>query len=499
MRQGRPICIVGAGPTGLGAAWRLQERGHRSWLLIEARRHPGGLAGSVVDERGFTWDLGGHVLFSHYEYFDRLMDDLLPGGWIEHVREAWVWMRGRFIPYPLQNNIWRLPPRDLMACLEGLLAIHGADGHRPPPTNFREWILRSFGTGLAEVFMLPYNRKVWAYDPSELDVGWVGERVATVDLGRVLRNLVFQIEDTGWGPNATFRYPAQGGTGAIWRALADRLPEQRMMFDRRVVRIFTGERRVELSDGTSHRYETLISSMPLDRLLRSLVDRPDLARLGGRFRYSSSHIVGIGVDGMVPPTLATKCWMYFPEPDVPFYRVTVLSNYSPHNVPRPGQQWSLLCEVSESPAKPVNGSQLIDQVLDGLRSVELLSPDADIASTWSIRLERGYPTPFVGRDALLDEVDPALRQLGIWSRGRFGAWKYEVSNQDHSLMQGVEAVDHILAGAEEVTYHHPGLVNRGRRVADPPVRRSPAPEAPDPDRPAGRAPARAASLRPGPG
>lgn len=459
MSAGPAICVVGAGPTGLGAAWRLHEVEHPSWTLIEAQGRPGGLAASVVDARGFTWDLGGHVLFSHYDYFDRLMDDLLPGGWNEHVRQAWVWMRRRFIPYPLQNNIWRLPPDELMACLEGLLAVQGSTDRAEPPANFREWILRAFGPGLAESFMLPYNRKVWAHDPAELDTGWMGERVAPVDLARVLRNLVFRRDDTGWGPNAVFRFPARGGTGAIWRALADRLPRERLRLDTRVVRIAADARRLELADGTARRYDALISSMPLPRLLGLLADQPGLARLRHGFRHSCSLIVGIGVQGRVPEPLATKCWMYFPEPDVPFYRVTVFSNYARDHVPQPGRQWSLLCEVSEAPARPVDTARLVDDVVAGLEHAELLPPGAEIASRWWTRLDPGYPTPFLGRDELLDAIDPALRRLGIHSRGRFGAWKYEVSNQDHSLMQGVEAVDHLLAGAEEITYHHPAAVN----------------------------------------
>src|SRR4029453_11698921 len=67
------VVIVGAGPTGLGAAWRLNKFGNRNWDLYESSDHPGGLASSVVDAEGFTWDIGGHVLFSHYRYFDDLM------------------------------------------------------------------------------------------------------------------------------------------------------------------------------------------------------------------------------------------------------------------------------------------------------------------------------------------------------------------------------------------------------------------------------------------
>ena len=117
------ILVIGAGPTGISAAWRLAERGHDNWQLIEADADAGGLARSFVDDNGFTWDIGGHVLFSHYRYFDALMREALGDAWIEHEREAWVWMRERWVPYPFQNNIWRLPADELVTCLEGLVAL----------------------------------------------------------------------------------------------------------------------------------------------------------------------------------------------------------------------------------------------------------------------------------------------------------------------------------------------------------------------------------------
>jgi protoporphyrinogen oxidase len=462
------IVILGAGPTGLSAAWRLQEHGHKDWLLLESSDRPGGLSMSVRDDAGFTWDLGGHVLFSHWKYFDRLLEQALGDHWVEHQREAWVWMRERWIPYPFQNNIWRLPEDDLVQCLTGLVDAHRNEDNGTPPMDFADWLVRSFGKGLCETFMYPYNTKVWAYPPARLGTGWMGERVATVDLGRILTNLVKRRDDVSWGPNATFRFPLRGGTGAIWTSIASQLPYERLSLCTRVCSIDTAAKRLLCEDGSTIAYDRLISTIPLDQLLRTLTDCRDLTQQAQHFVHSSSHIVGIGFEGKPPADLATKCWMYFPERDTPFYRVTAFSNYSPFNVPNPGRQWSLMAEVSESPFKPVNNATVVDDVLAGFRKVGFIDDRTRIATRFHRRLERGYPTPWLGRDDVLATVLPALEAKGILSRGRFGAWRYEVSNQDHSCLQGVEAVDHLLLQAQEQTVtgvmgiEPPDLSNRAR-------------------------------------
>ena len=43
------VLIVGAGPTGLGATWRLSQVGHEGWALCEGAAEAGGLAGSEID------------------------------------------------------------------------------------------------------------------------------------------------------------------------------------------------------------------------------------------------------------------------------------------------------------------------------------------------------------------------------------------------------------------------------------------------------------------
>ena len=454
------VLVAGAGPTGLGAAHRLEEIGERSWLLVEAGSEAGGLAASTTDEHGFTWDLGGHVVFSHYDYFDRLLDSLLGDAWVRHERSAYVHIRGRFVPYPFQYNLWRLPEDELVAALRGL--IRAAAAPAAPAADFREWILRSFGEELARIFFLPYNRKVWAYDPSALSTVWMGERVATVDLSRAVENAIRRRDEISWGPNSTFRFPATGGTGSIWRTLAARLPAERIRFGTALSSVDPARRVATLSDGSEVGYDRLVSSIPLDDLLRSLVGRADLSAAAQRLVFSSTHVVGVGLEGVPPEELRDKCWMYFPEPEVPFYRVTVFSRYSPANVPDPARHWSLMAEISESPEKPVDSARVDEETLEAFRRIGFVRSTDRVASLWHRRLPHGYPTPFVGRDRLLGEIESELLASGIRSRGRFGAWKYEVSNQDHSLMQGVEAIDAIFRGTPEWTFSRPELVNGPR-------------------------------------
>jgi hypothetical protein len=115
--------------------------------------------------------------------------------------------------------------------------------------------------------------------------------------------------------------------------------------------------------------------------------------------------------------------------------------------------YSLLCETSYSEFKHVDGKTIVEDTIQGLINAGLLkdSDRKDIVDTWTYHADYSYPTPSVERDGILAEVIPYLEQHGIYSRGRFGMWKYEVSNTDHTLMQGVEVVNRLLLDEPETT------------------------------------------------
>jgi protoporphyrinogen oxidase len=458
-----PIVILGAGPTGLGAACALQESDCNDWIVFEGAAGVGGLSRSFVDDHGFTWDIGGHVVFSHYERFTRLLDELLPpDAWLHHERESWVRVLGRWVPYPFQNNIHRLPEEACQRCLDGL--VKAAAGRTDKScANFEEFIRRTLGEGIAEIFMVPYNRKVWAFEPAKLSATWVGDRVSLPDAERAARNVERKTDDVGWGPNNRFRFPLRGGTGAIWNAVTDRLPTGRIIRNSEAVEIDPQAKVVTFADGRREQYGTLISTMPLDRLV-AMLHRKDWEDVASGLLHSAINVVGVGLKDAPSDPIKPKCWMYFPENTSPFHRVTHFSHYSPHNVDDIRVHWSLMAEVSESPEKPVDRAQLISDTVKGMTVTGLIEGPEQVHHTWCHREEYGYPIPALGRDAIVQELLPKLSEMDILSRGRFGAWLYEVGNMDHSFMQGVEAVGHLLHGSPELTVWNPHLVNQPHPV-----------------------------------
>lgn len=474
------IIILGAGPTGLGAAYRLKELGHTNFTVYDRHDYVGGLSHSFTDDKGFTWDIGGHVMFSHYTYYDKCFDTLMGNEYTLNNRESWVRMFDTWVPYPFQNNVRYLPKHAAYECIAGLVKAQNGKGKVASPqaaTNFGEFIDAVFGDGIAKHFMRPYNYKVWAFPPERMNKHWIGERVAVIDVDRALKNVIMGSDDFGWGPNNQFKFPMKGGTGEFYKRFGpaigfdDGKGSGHIRLNKRVTKIDIDAKRITFADGSTDTYDILLSTMPVDVLTgkvlsESAAPRTDkslaeIAKLAAGLLHSSGYMVGIGLKSRAPGagTPDTKSWMYFPEDNCPFYRVTYLSNYSPFMTPDKDNYYSLLCEVSESDVKHTPGNfgknpdAVIDDCIRGLENAGLLNPGerANIVSRWCYYADYSYPTPSVERDAILSEVIPWLEHRGIYSRGRFGMWKYEVANTDHSLMQGVELINRLLLGEPETT------------------------------------------------
>lgn len=464
------VLIAGAGPCGLGAALEMVESGpggSDDFLVVDAAEQAGGWASSRTTPEGFTFDFGGHVLFphKHYERFGELLETL-PIRWASSIPKRGVQTEGRFLPYPAQRNLHRLPLGKLVRALLSVV-LHRMPGEQATEGgDLQTYLDGHFGAYITGLLMGPLNRKQWAHAPEKLTDVWVRHRsgskvrnVADMDLPRTLRNLLLGQDDPGWTPETRVTYPAAGGSGAIWSAVARAVPGEKMLLGTRIVAVSLANKTALLSTGETVCWEQMISTMPLDRLLRSIADRPELTAKANGLVKARSRLFGFGVRGDLPARYRGLHSCQVTDADVPFWRLNFPMTVSEGNGPE--GCFSMLCEVSEPSSEPAQpAGELRAAVEESLYRMGLVGrPGQEVVSRWEYTIEHGYPVPFLGRDALLGQIQPALDEAGVYSRGRFGTWRYEISNQDHAFMQGVEVVRRILFRIPEETFGNAVAVN----------------------------------------
>jgi protoporphyrinogen oxidase len=420
------ILILGGGLAGLSTAYHLGETPH---LVLEKEDRPGGLCRTRRRD-GFRFDYTGHLLHLRHPRIVELVEELLPDGLFEQERRAVVHCRGRRLAYPFQANLHGLPPEVVARCL---VDFARAAASPPPrePASFRDWALASFGEGICAEFLFPYNRKLFGREPEDLTADWVSWAVPRPDLDQVVRGAL-GLENRGLGYNPTFRYPVRGGIEALPAALAARLPALRTRAE--VVEVDLTARTATLASGEVLPWDRLVSTIPLPRLLRLLRGAPDdLVRAADCLRWTAVYDLNLGLDQ--PDLAGGDHWVYFPEPDAPFYRVGCYSNISRGLVPEGAG--ALYVEFPVPPGGIPDVETLERQALEGLhRSGHLTGEERVLVRDLAV-IDPAYVVFDAERARTVPAVLARLREAGILSIGRYGAWTY--SFMERALEDGMEA------------------------------------------------------------
>lgn len=435
--------IIGAGPTGLSAAYHLGADA----LLVERENRVGGWCRSVVDH-GFTFDHAGHIMFSSDPYVLALYDKLLGDNVHWQDREAWIYSKGVYTRYPFQGSLYGLPAQVLKECLIGAIEARfgplkgdpsAVAGTSQPPANFEEFIHRVWGWGIAKHFAVPYNEKLWAVPLREMETSWLGGRVPLPDLEQMIEGAL-EPAPKPMGPNARFGYPLRGGFQALMDAF---LPHLRceVALNTRVVSVSPSKRTVRLDDGRTLRYDTLISTMALPQFVAACGEEaPDDVRAAARgLRSTSVRCVNLGI---ARANITDKHWIYYPE-DTVFHRIFVQGNASPYcNAPG---GFGLTCEITYSASKPLpcEGEALIARVIDDCRKVGMLREDDRILCAHQVDMPGAYVVYDHARAAHVACIRQWLARHRVILAGRYAEWEYY--NSDHAFLAGKRAAEAALA------------------------------------------------------
>jgi len=353
--------ILGGGLSGLTLARLLNEQGE-DVVVLEAEQEYGGLCRSQ-EEQGFTFDTGGsHIIFSRDAEVLAFMRRMIEGNEQRTVRNTKIFYKGGFVKYPFENGLADLQPKDRFFCINEFIRTLVAvqKGELAPPRNFYEWIYYTFGKGIAECYMVPYNEKIWKYKTEKMSLHWVEERIPRPPVEDVIKAAI-GIPTEGYTHQALFSYPLKGGIESLVRAIAAPLHQRiRTGFYVRSVRK-TGTLWL-IGDGK----ETVsanrcICTIPVQHLLSSLENIPvSVQQACDALVCNSLVCVTIGVRGAVPPL----SWLYIPEPSLGrANRISFPSNYSPLAAPEGCS--SILAEITHQPHDEVScmtDQDLIDQI-----------------------------------------------------------------------------------------------------------------------------------------
>jgi protoporphyrinogen oxidase len=412
--------IIGAGMTGLAA-------GISSGLPIyEAADIPGGICSSYYMkpgepeplppdaraedvDRAYRFEIGGgHWIFGGDPTVLRFIEQAVDMVRYERRSSVYFPETGKYVPYPLQNNLRFLDAELAAAAIDEMA--------RPKGTieTMQQWLVEYFGPSLTELFFRPFH---------ELYTAGLYDRIAPqdaykspVDIGLAVRGALLDAPAVGY--NTTFLYPGKG-----LDALARRMAEScDVRYGKRVVAIDGAKRRVSFADGSRADYRNILSTLPLN----VAAEMAGISTAAPADPHTSVLVLNIG--GPRGPRCPDDHWLYIPQSDNDFHRVGFYSNVDRSFLPREsrdaGSRVSIYVEKAFQPGQAPKpeavesyGAAVAEELVRWgfISAAEVVHPTwIEVAYTWS------WPqSPWRG------QAMSALQKAGVYQIGRYGRWTFQ--------------------------------------------------------------------------
>jgi protoporphyrinogen oxidase len=425
------IIIIGSGLAGVSAGYHLAEYDP---IVLEKEAVLGGLCRSFTQD-GFTFDCTGHLIHLRNAYTKELVSTLLPDAFYSHERRAAIYSKSTTTPYPFQANTYGLPPEVVKECVIGFVESMKASTNGGPK-NFHDWVLQTFGTGIANHFMLPYNEKFWKQDLRTITSDWVSWSIPKPTLEEVV-NGALGLTNKGMGYNPKFIYPKVGGIDCLPQALAKSI--RRLRTKEAVEYIDPKKKYVRLMSGAEEPYDYLISTMPLPVAFRMLKDTPD-ALIAAAQKLQTISVLNINL-GVNRPNISDQHWIYFPEDQYIFSRIGFPMNFS-RSVAPDGSS-SIYIEITHPPHHKMNVDEMLERSILDLQRCKILHNSDRVLTCHSIDIKFAYVVFDEHRQKHLKDLIAYLESREIHAAGRYGVWDYY--SMEDSILSGKKAAEAIAS------------------------------------------------------
>jgi len=427
------IGVLGGGISGLSLVANLKT----SAEVLEKDAICGGLCSSVVED-GYTFDAAGpHILFSkNTEVLDYMVGVL--GDNVDKKRRAnKIWFKGHLVKYPFENGLSDLPKEDCYECIRDYLI----NPWTKTPENLAEWSYATFGASISDKYFIPYNRKIWNYDPAKIALQWVS-RIPKPPLEDVLKSAV-GIATEGYLHQLYFYYPKAGGYQAIVKAFASQVSD-RVKNGETITRVAKTSRGWEVETQSGVRtYETLVSTLPIHDLLKLWDGAPvEAHEVAKKLRYNCLINVLLGAKERTPLPYTA---VYLPQPEILFHRVSFPKQFNENNVPE--GHLGFMAEITSNEGDGVwemTDDAILDRVVADLEAIDFVKRD-DVTYSKVVRFKYGYPVYDVDYFENSKKLRALVEAEGIRLLGRFAQFEY--INSDVCVERALALAKALDAGA----------------------------------------------------
>ncbi len=483
------MVVIGAGPAGLTAAYRLLEKTNGwSVIVLEASLDVGGIS-RTIERNGCRFDVGPHRFFSKSEEVNELWNLLLPrqgapakddvalgrkcsleqdGPDPEKVdkvmlrrhRLTRIFYLRHFFDYPISIKPATFLAMGLIRTWKAGWSYLYSAFFKRPEKSLEDFYINRFGKVLYSMFFEDYTEKLWGIHPSRIDPSWGAQRVKGLSLWKALLNVFV----SKGGAKETslieeFSYPKLG-SGQFWNELAEAVKNKggEIRFNKKVVKVESESGQicaVVTESGERIECDALFSSMPIVDLVMALGTAPsDVVQVAKTLPYRDLVTITLKVDKLAIkndtkyPTMGCyipDVWIYVQEQAVRMGRLEIYNNFSPYMVDDPIGKVLFSVEYFCSKGDvlwSLDDDAFVKKCITELKSAGIISDDVKIFDAVATRTLKAYPAYF-GSYAEFGKVRKWLDGFSnLYCIGRNGQHRY--NNMDHSMLCGMEAVRALL-------------------------------------------------------
>jgi len=440
------IGILGGGLSGIVLAYMLQESEKISGIdILEKEQVPGGLCRSY-NLNGVPYDIGPHIIFSKNKEVLDLMVNLLGENINKLRRSNKIYFKGKFIKYPFENDLSSLPDEDKMYCLNAFLNNPYVDYE---PNNMLQFFLTTFGEGITNSYLRPYNEKIWKYDPSLMDTQMV-DRIPKPPAEDIIRS-ANGIQTEGYLHQLFFYYPKHGGIAALVKAFADGFSKKVTVTPGFTI---AGIKKngtlwsVKSSDGMEHAYDFIISTIPLPVLCKAMtVALPkDVKNAVEGLKHNSIIITTLNLK---KDNLGDNFAVMVPDKEIIFHRLSKLNFLMPNSYPAKGT--TLLVEITYRKGDLIDkktDADILERIVNDLVKVGFVDSRDDLISSEIRRVEYAYVIYDLHHKKNMKIIKDFYEdELNVLLCGRFG--EYEYLNMDAVIERCLDKTKKINAALEK--------------------------------------------------